>query len=171
MTSQTVNPVLDRLMRHMAWANQQVLSILSTLPEDALESHAANEPEWTVRAITRHMVNSAGFYGTRLGAQVQLLPYDQPEVPETMAELAAAVAGFDSVLREQAQLPDGPTTFTRADGVVVTRARSTILGQSIHHCIEHRAQVAGILSAHGIPVIDLDEFDVWALGDAEGRGE
>jgi hypothetical protein len=45
------------------------------------------------------------------------------------------------------------------------------LGQSIHHAIEHRAQIADILVMHGIKDIDLDEIDVWALGDAEGLGE
>jgi hypothetical protein len=51
------------------------------------------------------------------------------------------------------------------------RARSTVLGPSIHHATEHRAQIAGALVAHGIKALDLDALDVWALGDAEGLGE
>jgi hypothetical protein len=46
-----------------------------------------------------------------------------------------------------------------------------VLGQSIHHATEHRAQIAGALVAHGIKALDLDALDVWALGDAEGLGE
>ena len=52
----------------------------------------------------------------------------------------------------------------------VLRARSTILGQAIHHATEHRAQIAGALATNGIDVIDLDALDVWAYADAEGLG-
>ena len=52
----------------------------------------------------------------------------------------------------------------------VLRARSTILGQAIHHATEHRAQIAGALATNGIDAIDLDALDVWAYGDAEGLG-
>lgn len=84
-----------------------------------------------------------------------------------MGELCA---GFDAQLRELAAEPDGMTTYQR-DGKTIRRARSTILGQSIHHATEHRSQIAGILALHGINAIDLDAIDVWGLGDAEGLGQ
>jgi hypothetical protein len=59
----------------------------------------------------------------------------------------------------------------RKDDPQNIRARSTVLGRSIHHATEHRAQIAGALVAHGITALDLDALDVWALGDAEGLGE
>lgn len=57
------------------------------------------------------------------------------------------------------------------DGKTITRNRSTVIAQSIHHSIEYRAQIAGILAMHGIKAIDLDAIDVWGLGDAEGLNE
>jgi len=50
------------------------------------------------------------------------------------------------------------------------RARSTILGQAIHHATEYRAQVAAALATHGIDAINLDALDLWAYSDAEGLG-
>ena len=84
--------------------------------------------------------------------------------------MAGLCAGFDAQLRDLASEPEAMTTFER-DGKTIHRARSTIIGQSIHHATEHRAQIVGILSLHGINVVDLDAIDVWGLGDAEALGE
>lgn len=167
----TTNATLDRLLRHMAWANQEFLSTLAQQPESHLHLHAQGEPEWTVYAITRHFVRSAGIYCHRLGADVTLMDYEISSGPESIAVLAASVKEYDRVLRAEAHKPEAILPHTRPDGTKVTRARSTILGQAIHHATEHRAQVAGILSAHGNCALDLDSLDVWALGDAEGLGE
>jgi hypothetical protein len=83
--------------------------------------------------------------------------------------LAKRCAAFDEQLRELAAMPEAMTTYQR-EGKTIVRARSTILGQSLYHATEHRAQIAGILFYHGVKVIDLDEMDVWAYSDAEGLG-
>ena len=85
-----------------------------------------------------------------------------------MADLAAQCAAYDARLRVQAAMPDGPAAYPYFGKA--RRARSTILGQAIHHATEHRAQIAGALSTNGIDAIDLDALDVWAYGDAEGLG-
>ena len=84
-----------------------------------------------------------------------------------LTEVAARCAAIDARIRAQAAVPDGPSPSP--DGKE-GRARSTILGQAIHHATEHRAQIAGALSTHGIDAIDLDALDLWAYGDAEGLG-
>lgn len=169
MPDAPANAVLDRLLRHMAWANQRALTTLQSLPDEALLLHAPNEPEWTIAAITRHLVRSAGFYGYRLGADVKVMEFD-PEQTERIEKLANAVAAYDAALREVSTMPEEVLPHTRPDGTTVNRARSTILAQAIHHATEHRAQIAGILTAHEIRAIDLDELDVWEFGDAEGLG-
>jgi uncharacterized damage-inducible protein DinB len=105
-----------------------------------------------------------------LGASVPEFVLEAPATSSDLLEYRGICATNDARLRTLASEPEGQTTYTR-DGEKITRARSTILGQSIHHAIEHRAQIADILVMHGIKDIDLDEIDVWALGDAEGLGE
>ena len=39
-----------RLLRHMAWANQETIKHLQTLPEESLKAYATN-PEWFVAEI------------------------------------------------------------------------------------------------------------------------
>lgn len=169
MTNSVPNPILDRLYRHMAWANQVLFEQLATIPVDALGLTAEND-EWSVAAISEHFVRSAGFYVAR--ATQEPLPSDfvRPQTRADLLELARRCAEFDARLRELSGMPEGMTTYQR-EGKTIIRARSTILGQSIHHATEHRAQIADILSLHGIKAIDLDEMDVWAYSDAEGLGD
>ena len=161
----TTDPTLDRLLRHMAWANATLLGELARLPGEALVL-ASPRNEWTVAMIVAHIVDAAAWYASLLDGSV--CPPDVA-VPRTSADIVAiaeACAAADDRLRAVAALPDGmvekvPGRYNR---------RSTILGQSIHHATEHRAQVAGALSTNGIAAIDLDALDVWAYGEAEGLG-
>jgi uncharacterized damage-inducible protein DinB len=73
-----------------------------------------------------------------------------------------------SRVHEAAYTPAG--VVTRQDDSTLTRARATVLAQTIHHATEHRAQIAGALVAHGITALNFDDLDVWAFGDAEGLG-
>ena len=169
MTPPLFDPTLDRLFRHMAWANAHVLGKLAELSGEVL-SLAAPNSNWSVGAIVEHYVRSAGFYASRLGASVADLDILLPSTPEEIIKYRTICAENDAQLRALGREAEGETTYFR-DGRFITRARSTILGQSIYHATEHRTQIAGILVLHGITSIDLDEIDLWALGDAEGIGE
>ena len=163
------NPTLDRLFRHMAWANAYVFAQLKELPGEVLDLKAPKN-EWSVGKIAEHLVRAAGFYVTRLGREITSNNYVIPSNSAEISRLAQLCSEFDAQLRELAGEPDAITTYER-DGKTIHRARSTILGQSIHHATEHRAQIAGILALHGINAVDLDAIDMWGLGDAEGLGE
>ncbi len=169
MNMPQVNPTLDRLFRHMAWANAQLMSEMVKLPVENLTLAAEND-EWTVGAILEHLVRSAGGYAAHLDGGPRPEGIRIPTTQEEVARLAEFCVGFDARLREASLLPD-MVTFRVREGQTITRMRSTVLAQSIHHAIEHRAQIAGILALRGIKAIDLDAIDVWGLGDAEGLGE
>lgn len=163
-----VDPTLDRLLRHMAWANAGVIARLRTL-DDAALGLAAPGNEWTVAMILDHLVAAAGGYAERLGAG----PYpEESEPPRTVRELdaiAVRCATHDARLRSTAGAPEAIAEYVR-EGEVRRRARSTILAQAIHHATEHRAQIAEALATNGIRALDLDELDLWAYGEAEGLG-
>jgi len=169
MSELSTNLTLDRLFRHMAWANSYVLQKLSQLTTEEL-ALALPENDWNVGAITEHFVRSAGFYVRRLGGEIETLSVELPLSPSDLSQLQQRCALYDQQLREESRKAEAILIHER-DGQTIRRARSTILGQSIHHAIEHRAQIADILVFHKIAIIDLDEIDVWGLGDAEGLGE
>ena len=152
---------LARLFRHMAWANNQVFTQLSTLPESALSFSAWN-PEWTVGKITNHIVIAQGRFLTRLQ---KLDPLPENEFPLTslgMQNLAQKSLENDAALQKFLDLPDEMLTFLRY-GNTVSFLTSTVLSQVVHHATEHRAQIADILAVNNMDVINLDALDLWSF--------
>jgi len=165
MTDSTVDPPLDRLLRHMAWANATMFDWLGGLSDEDLGLSAPRN-EWTAAMILEHLVDAAGGYASRLEGVPRQTRLEAPTTIAELAGLAATCAAFDARLRAQAAVPDGPSPSPRPENP--TRARSTVLAQAIHHATEHRAQIAAALATNGIDRIDLDEIDLWAFEEAEG---
>jgi len=167
LTDRSPDPTLDRLLRHMAWANAQLIAWLAEQPDDALSFTAPNN-EWSAGRILAHLVNAAGGYAARLEGVPRPPDVDSLASAAELAAAADRLAGFDARLRAQATKPD--IRLLHADPARPPRARSTILAQAIHHATEHRAQIAGALAANGNNAIDLDAIDLWQYGDTEGLG-
>jgi uncharacterized damage-inducible protein DinB len=166
MPSEAADPTLDRLLRHMAWANQALIARLAEQPEAAL-SLTAPHNEWSAGRILDHLVSAARGYANRLEGR----PREEPPAPTTsvaeLPALAERLAGYDARLRAAAALPEHRVAYPGDDG---TNSSTTVLAQAIHHATEHRAQIAGALATNGNNAIDLDAIDLWEYGDAEGAG-
>src|SRR5436190_2559373 len=110
----TADPTLDRLIRHMAWANAALFARLATCSDEDL-GLAAPRNEWAVARILAHLVSAAGRYAARLEG----LPRGEEAQPPTtlgeLAGLAALSAGYDARLRAQVALPDGPASYAEPD--------------------------------------------------------
>lgn len=170
----------DKLLKHMAWANSEVLSLVAEMPDEALTSFAVN-PQWTAAEIIHHFVRSSHYYGYRLqirskedagDLQAKREKYISSEkVPSTSAEirnLIKALENSDQVLLEESRLAEG-IVYLLDDGQMIERSRSTIIFQAVHHATEHRAQLVDALEAHGYVSINLDNFDLWAFADKFGE--
>ena len=166
MTNTTPDPTLDRLLRHMAWANAQVVARLLEQPVDAL-GLTAPQNEWSAGRILAHLANAAQGYATRMEGVERPAEVETPASSDDLAALGARLAELDARLRKQATEPDvllrHPIRTDEQD------RRSTILAQSIHHATEHRAQIAGALATNGNNAIDLDAIDLWEFSDLEGQ--
>ena len=158
--------LVDRLFRHMAWANNYLFDQLATLSPEELQYSAPND-DWTAAAILEHLT------GSRYADLLDGKGYTPTEIPTNREEVLALKElsiSFDARLREAAQEADGHIEFQR-DGKTIRRARATILAQAIHHATEHRAQIAGIFATRGMKVVDLDEIDLWAFANHENVGD
>ena len=166
MDTTTADPTLDRLLRHMAWANADLVRRLQEQPDEALALTAPRN-EWSAGRILAHLVNAAEGYASRMEGAPRPPDVDMPTSAAELAELGARLAATDARLRAQATKPDvlirHPVRTDEQD------FRSTILGQSIHHATEHRAQIAGALATNGNDAIDLDAIDLWEHADGEGN--
>jgi len=157
---------LDRLLAHMAWANQKTINHLQTLPEESLAAFATN-PKWHAAEIIFHIVDSADHYAFRISGIPALTQPEDPCIDDVkviadLARLKDQAAIVDKALLECVKLDDVQIEFKNYEDKMVKRWRSTILSQAIHHATEHRAQLASALEAKGFKPMDLDELDLWA---------
>jgi len=170
----------DKLLRHMAWANTEILSQVALLPDAALDSFVVNS-EWTVREIIHHYVRSAHFYGYRL--QMRTLEDAQDGEPKReqyiqnekapakstdILPLIEALKLADGVLLDLSREEEG-SVYRLFEGEMIVRSRSTIIFQAIHHATEHRAQLASALEVGGFLTFSLDDYDLWAFADKFGE--
>ena len=161
--STTPDPTLDRLLRHMAWANSDLVRRLQAQPVETLALTAPRN-EWSAGRILAHLLNAAQGYASRMEGVPRPKDVEPPTSVGELAEFGALQADIDARLRAQATQPDvlisHPVRTSEHD------LRSTILAQSIHHATEHRAQIAGALATNGNDAIDLDAIDIWEHADA-----
>lgn len=158
---------LDRLLRHMAWANQKTIAHLQTLSEESLKAYATNS-EWFVAEIAHHIVDSADHYAFRISGLPALTQPGDPCIDDVkeiadFARLKEQAAIVDKALLECVNLEDIQIEYKNYEDKFVKRWRSTILSQAIHHATEHRAQIASALESKGFKPMDLDELDLWAF--------
>lgn len=157
---------LDRLLGHMAWANQKTIEHLQTLPEASLKAFGTNR-EWFVGEIVHHIVDSADHYAFRISGKPALTQPGDPciedvNVTADLARLKEQAAKVDAMLMECLKLDDEQIEFVNDENNLVKRWRSTILSQAIHHATEHRAQIASALEAKGFTPVNLDDLDLWS---------
>ena len=150
---------LERALKHMSWANQEVYKLIIALPDEALDAYAT-DPEWNVGEILRHIASSSGGFGARLrGVDAEVLV--RPTTMQELQVIAKKLLANDAELLQLANVEDEKIAVTR-EGKTTHWMRSTIVTQAIHHATEHRAQAVSALEAKGFKAVDLDEFDVWA---------
>src|SRR3954469_23551739 len=101
MTDATVDPTLDRLLRHMAWANATMFDWLGKLSDEGLGLSSPRN-EWAAGGILAHLVDAAGVYASRLEGVQRQEKIEPPTEIGVLAELAATCATIDSRLRSQA---------------------------------------------------------------------
>jgi uncharacterized damage-inducible protein DinB len=149
---------LETMMRHMKWANQEIFSAISELPDEALGSYITNK-DWHVAEILSHIVVATDRYVYRLNGRKA----DEKVVPTTMKDLkdlAKRLEKCDSELIELSKEPDRVVEVNR-EGVITHWQAATILSQAAHHAIEHRCQAVTALEFKGYKAPDLDDYDVW----------
>ena len=156
----------EKLLLHMAWANQYVLASLEQL-SDLDWRLKLTEDDWSIQELANHIVFAAGGYVHRVSGIAVSSGLNQ-EMAIPLEDLKTYCAKADEILRIESHKPDEVNTYIR-EGGSVDRSRSTIISQSIHHATEHRAQISDTLKVHGIRILDLDEIDLWAYSDIAGE--
>lgn len=156
---------LTRLFRHMAWANKELFTQLSTLPESAL-SYTAWNPDWSVGKIANHIVIAQGRLISRLQKESAPEEVEFEYTSDGMRKLVAKAAMNDAKIMEFLDIPEEMLTFVRY-GETVSFLSTSVIAQFVHHATEHRAQIADIMAVNKMDVINLDAIDLWSFERSE----
>ena len=149
----------------MAWANNQLFTQLSELPEHALAFSGWN-PEWTVGKIANHIVIAQGRLISRLEKEKAPEEIEFPLTSVGMRDLAAKAAINDQKIQTLLDAPEEMLTFIRY-GETVSYLSTSVIAQFVHHATEHRAQIADIMAVNKMDVINLDSIDLWSFERSE----
>ncbi len=153
-----MSEISNRLLRHMAWANQNVYNAVQTLPDEALGAYIVN-PEWTAGHILQHIVNGADWYVYCL-TEAHWRDIKFPKSMSDLDLLKEQLAEFDQKIADQAGLPDEYLTIVEGENSW-PNLRSTILAEAIYHAAEHRTQLIDALESRGFKPIAFDNIDLW----------
>ena len=155
---------LADFFRYNLWANQTLLDFCEPLTDAQLDATAAGV-YGSVRAILMHLFSSEESYAGRVGGQSP-----GPRLMES-----DAFPGFDELRRRSEQSGQALITFaekaTEADLTHILHLDDGTydapvyinLIQAINHGIDHRSQIATVLSQQGIELPDLAG---WGYNDA-----
>jgi uncharacterized damage-inducible protein DinB len=149
---------LETMLRHMGWANQQIFSQVSELPDEALGAYITN-PDWQVAEILFHIVKAADSYVYRISGR-EMTEMTMPTSIGEVKDLARKLKSYDAELLELVEQPDRVVEVNRS-GVITHWQAATILSQAVHHAIEHRCQAVTALEYKGFKAPVLDDYDVW----------
>ncbi len=150
--------------RYNLWANQSLLDECERLTDAQLDASAIGV-YGSVRAILMHLFSSEEGYAGRVGGQAP-----GPRLMES-----DAFPGFDELRRRATQSGQALIAFAeKATEVDLTRILHLdegtydapvyiVLIQAINHAIDHRSQIATVLSQQGI---ELPDLAAWGYNDA-----
>ena len=155
---------LADFFRYNLWANQVLLDSCEPLSDAQLDATAAGV-YGSVRAILMHLFSSEESYAGRVGGQA----------PGPRLNESDAFPGFDDLRRRAEQSGQALIAFAEKateeelarilhldDGTYDAPVYINLI-QAINHGIDHRSQIATVLSLQGI---ELPDLAAWGYNDA-----
>ncbi len=148
-------PTLVELIRYNNWANAQVFAACLKLSEEQLAASAPGT-YGSIHATLGHMIAAEADYIHRLTGKGPQPPFrweDQPALQEIFA-FSRTVA--DALLDAVQRVPPDQIVHEEEDGNTIDYKASLLFIQVINHGIEHRTNITTILSAAGLPALEVD---------------
>jgi uncharacterized damage-inducible protein DinB len=154
-----VENFLVKLYEHNNWANDQMIQACSALSDEQLDAEPKSATKGSIRQTLMHLVRSQQGYLSLLTLPVEA----RPEVRLAFSELRGSARISGEALLALARDVANPSLKARVqtkDGYFVEPW--VVMLQVINHATEHREQINSMLTALGVPPLELDG---WAYGD------
>jgi uncharacterized damage-inducible protein DinB len=144
-----VDPHLERLFEHMAWADRQLLDALAAL----------DAPSAPMLRLLNHLLGAEQLWLRRVRgedcAQVPVWPTLSLEACRALAE--ATGAGFQAfVAAADADQLAARVDYRTSRGQAVTSTLRDMLNQVVLHGCHHRGQIACLMRQEGFEPVGVD---------------
>jgi uncharacterized damage-inducible protein DinB len=161
-------PPMLRQMRHDVWATEKLLEHCRTLRLEQLELTVPGT-YGTIRKTLIHIVGADERYLSRFRTPCDSMLHEDRNADARLDEIASHLPhvreGVEGLFAGSGFDPDLVIRDERRKLMVTAWV---LLTQFVHHGSDHRAHIATILGANGLPT---PEIDVWAYGgDNEAVG-
>jgi uncharacterized damage-inducible protein DinB len=159
--------VLTTLFAHNAWANLKLLDFCSALTDEQLESTTVGT-YGTIRRTLMHMVYAELDYVSRVNGKQPANPPPWDSFPG-FEVLRAAVRWANEELLNLALSASSDTMVVEvfSEGTVKYKL-ADLMVQAPSHAIEHRTQIASIITSLGL---EPPAMDCWAWMEDRGAFE
>ena len=145
------------------WANLRLLDQCASLSDAQLDAAPVQGTFGSVREILMHLFSSEESYARTLtGADPTPRLKDFTQFPGFDELRRRATLSGDALIRF-AEQPGDLRAILHLDGGTYDAPVVVVVMQAIDHGIDHRSQIATLLTQQGITPLDLDS---WAYNDA-----
>ena len=167
MSQPVEEPALVELFRFNTWATLKLLDVCAGL-DDAQLDWTAPGTFGSIRDTLTHLSGSEGGYVYQLTGERPPIPLKDNEFL-TIPALRERARWFGTQLAQKAATVRRDDTFqSEWQGEIETVNCLTVLTQALVHGVDHRSQIATILSQHAIEPPDIDS---WAYAEEMKQAE
>src|SRR6266852_2408402 len=152
---------LSDFFKFNLWANQRMLEVCEKLSEEQLDE-TINGTFGSIRETLKHTLGAEeGYTRTLTGSYPTTPAIREGEILPTFPELHERVQASGEALIQYANQVTPPelAEILHLDGGTYDAPRIIVVMQAIDHGIDHRSQIATLLSQLGI---EPPELDTWA---------
>lgn len=147
-----MQPILQRLVDHMSWADTQVLAKLRSAPEDT------EALKWYAHVLAAERIWCLRLHGQDWTTQRVWPAMSLDECAALAAQNASQLSQYVSKLKDE-DLGRG-VAYTNSAGDSFTSTVSDMITHVALHGVHHRGQIAASLRSNGIdpPALDFIRF-------------
>ena len=158
-------PTLIEFIRYNNWANAQLLEVCLKLTPEQLAAGAPGT-YGSIHATLGHIISAESSYIRRLTGVRPQPPFKWEDRP-ALADIAAFAPTVAQAMLEAVQnTPPLQIVHEEGDGWTFDYQARGLFIQVVNHGIEHRTNVTTILSALGLPELEIDG---WGFLTAQGE--
>jgi uncharacterized damage-inducible protein DinB len=159
---------LPDFFKYNLWANLRLLDECAALTDEQLDFSIVGT-HGSVRETLKHLFTSEEAYARTLTRETPMPPLESFTEFPGFDELRRRATLSGEALITFAEQPEDLHEILHLDGGTYDAPRVVVVIQAINHGVDHRSQIATLLSQQGMTLPD-NFLDAWAYNDATLKG-